>query len=133
MRVLVGPAAAAGMEPLAVGSIPFAVTAGEGSYVVRGEGPISYAEVLTEEWGTYEVTLDLQMAVEGECVGAAGGEELHLTVRMTGEQMVEVTAEGFHAKYPWAGEASQVASFPLIEGATAEGEGWAFVLHLPGR
>jgi hypothetical protein len=133
IRVLVGPAEAAGMEPVAVGSVPFAVMAGDGSYAVHGQGPISYAEVLTKEWGTYAVTLDLQMAIEGECAGTAGGEELHLTVSMAGDQMVEVTAEGFQAEYPWAGEASQVVSFPLIEGATAEGEGWSFMLHLQGQ
>ena len=44
--------------------------------------------------------------------------------------MVEVTADGFHQKYPWEGTHSMDLVLPLEEGASAEGEGWAFVLHL---
>ncbi len=129
MRVLVGPAEVVGLEPFAVGNIPFAVTTGEEPYVVQGGGPISYADVLAEQWGTYEVTLNLQTTINGQCLEGASGEELQMTLGMTGEQMVEVTAEGFHGEYPWAGTASFDVSFPLVEGATVQGEGWAFVLH----
>jgi hypothetical protein len=133
VQVLVGPASAVGMEPFAVGSIPFSVVTAKAPYAVQGEGDISYADVLTEKWGTYEVALDLHITVAGECVGESGGEELHLTLEMAGEQMVEVKAEGFHGEYPWSGSHSVDVRFPLAEGASVEGEGWAFVLHLQGQ
>ena len=129
MRVLVAPAAAVGLEPFAVGSIPFAVTTGEEPYLVQGGGAISYADVLVEEWGTYEVTLDLQTTINGECLAGASGEELRVTLGMAGQQILEVQAEGFYGEYPWAGEVSLDLSFPLVDGATVEGEGWVFVLH----
>ena len=130
MRVLVGPSDAVGLEPHAVGSIPFSVTSDAPPYLAQGGGPITYADVLVEEWGTYEVTMNLQITIMGECIGGAGEEELHLTVEMTGEQMVEVTAEGFHGEYPWAGTQTRDLVFPLVEGASAGGEGWDMVLHL---
>jgi hypothetical protein len=132
VRVLVGPAEVVGLEPLAVGSIPFAVSTGAEPYVLQGGGAISYADVLVEEWGTYEVTLDLQMSISGECVAGATGEELRVTLSMAGQQMVEVEADRFQGEYPWAGEVSFDLTFPIVEGATVEGEGWAFVLHPHG-
>jgi hypothetical protein len=130
VQVLVGPADAVGLEPVAVGSVPFAVTTSLPPYLVQGQGPISYEATLQEEWGTYAVTLDLDIAVQGQCSGEAGSEQLDLTVEMTGEQLVEVDAEGFHGEYPWAGTHSLNLTFPLEEGATAQGEGWVLVLHL---
>ena len=130
VRVLVGPADAAGLEPLAVGEIPFAVVTDEAPYIVEGAGHISYADILVEEWGTYEVTLDLDNTVSGECVGGADGAQLNVTVVSSGQQMVEVDGEDFHGEYPWSGTNSFDLTFPVVEGATAEGEGWAFVLHL---
>jgi hypothetical protein len=127
--VLVGPAEVVGLEPFAVGSIPFAVSTSTEPYVVEGGGSISYADVLVEEWGTYEVTLDLQTTISGECVVGTTGEELRVTLGMTGQQMVEVNADRFQGEYPWAGEASFDLTLPVVEGATVEGEGWAFVLH----
>ncbi len=56
MQVLAGPAAAVGMEPYAIGDIPFSVTA-DGA--IQGGGTISYQQVLEEAWGTYTVILDL--------------------------------------------------------------------------
>ena len=56
--------------------------------------------------------------------------DLHMMIEMTGEQMVEVRAEGFQGDYPWAGSHQIEISLPIKEGATAEGDGWAFVLHL---
>ena len=130
MQVLVGPADAVGLEPVAVGSVPFSVTSDQEPYTVQGGGDISYSNVLQKEWGTYEVTLDLQTTLSGECVAGAAGESLQLRLDMTGEQMVEVQAEAFHGEYPWSGEVSRDLNFPLIDGATAEGEGWVLVLHL---
>jgi hypothetical protein len=129
VRVLVGPADAVGLDPVAVGSVPYAVTADQEPYLLQGAGPISYADVLVEEWGTYEVTMDLQVTVSGECTAGAAGAELAVVLDMTGEQMTEVDSQGFHGEYPWAGTHSFDLTFPLEEGATAEGEGWAFVLH----
>lgn len=131
--ILVGPAEAVGLEPVAVGSVPFAVTTSAPRYLVEGQGPISYEATLAREWGTYAVTMDMQTAVQGECSGEAGSEQLGLVLEMTGEQLVVVDAEGFHGEYPWAGTQSRDLAFPLEEGATAQGEGWAVVLHLGSR
>lgn len=132
VQVVVGPAEAVGLEPVAVGSVPFSVVTGEAPFLLEGGGDISYADILTEKWGTYEVTLDLATVASGECVAGAEGGELNMTLSMTGDQMVVVTAEGFSGEYPWAGAHEFQVWFPLEEGATATGEGWVFVLHLGG-
>ena len=132
LQVLVGPAEAVGLEPVAVGTVPLAVTTSAPPYLVAGQGPISYEATLTQEWGTYAVTMDMQTAVQGECSGEAGSEQLNLVLEMAGEQLVVVDAEGFHGEYPWAGTQTRDLVFPLEEGATAQGEGWAVVLHLGG-
>lgn len=132
IQVLVGPAEAVGLEPIAVGSVPFAVTASGSSYLVEGQGPISYETTLVKEWGTYAVTMDLNMAVQGECSGQVGNEQLDLVLEMTGEQLVVVDAGDFYGEYPWSGSHSLDLIFPLEEGATAQGEGWVVVLHLSG-
>ena len=98
--------------------------------MVEGGGPIDYQELMEQEWGTYEVSMDLQNSITGLCMGDDGSERLEIAVTMTGSQLVEVKAEGFHGEYPWEGEYTQDAVFPLEEGATAEGEGWILVLHL---
>jgi hypothetical protein len=110
--------------------VPFTVITSAPPYLVEGQGPISYEATLTERWGTYTVTMDMETAVQGECSGEAGGEQLTLVLEMTGEQLVVVEAEGFQGEYPWAGTQTRDLAFPLEEGATAEGEGWAVVLHL---
>jgi len=130
VQVLVGPADAVGLEPVAVGSVPFAVTTSESPFLVQGQGPISYEGTLEKEWGTYVVTMDLDVAVQGQCSGEAGSEELDLTLEMTGEQLVVVDAADFHGEYPWSGTHSLNLAFPLEEGATAQSEGWVVVLHL---
>ena len=128
--MLVGPAEVVGLEPVAVGNVPFSTSTGQPPYLVQGSGPISYADVLVQEWGTYAVTMDLDASVEGECVSGADGDVLDLVVGVSGEQMVEVDAGDFHGEYPWNGTVSVPARFPIQEGATAEGEGWVLVLHL---
>ncbi|MBN1401662.1 MAG: hypothetical protein JXA74_12535 [Anaerolineae bacterium] len=130
IQVLVGPAEAVGLEPVAVGSVPFAVTASAPPYLVEGQAPISYEDILVQEWGTYAVTMDLDMAVQGECSGESGSEQLELVLEMAGEQLVVVDAPRFHGEYPWSGTQSLNLAFPLEEGATAQGEGWTVVLHL---
>ena len=130
IQVLVGPAEAAGLEPFAVGEIPFSVLAEAGTYRVQGGGPISYQEVLSEEWGTYTVSLDMDTTIDGQCGGDARSEALNIAVEMSGEQMLEVRADGFSGDYPWSGTTTVDLTFPLEEGNMQEGEGRAFILHL---
>jgi hypothetical protein len=68
--------------------------------------------------------------VSGECTGSGRNGNLNLVIEMSGDQMVEVRAEGFVGDYPWSGTNQQNLSFPLEDGAMAEGEGWAFVLSI---
>jgi hypothetical protein len=77
--------------------------------------------------------MELDAAVQGDCSGQAGGEQLDLSLEMTGEQLVVVEAEGFQGEYPWSGTQTRELTFPLEEGATAQGEGWVIVLHLGSR
>jgi hypothetical protein len=130
VQVLAGPAEAVGLEPLAVGQVPFAVTTQQPPYLVEGQGPITYEATLEKEWGTYTVNMDLDAAVSGECQGQAGSEQLDLVLDMSGEQLVVVDAGEFYGEYPWSGTQTRHLSFPLQEGATAQGEGWVVVLHL---
>lgn len=133
MQVLVGPAEAVGMEPLAVGKAPFSVISSEPPYLVQGGGPIAYDAVQEHDWGTYSVMLDMDTNVSGECTGAGGNETLALLLEATGEQVVVVDAVGFQGEYPWSGAHAFDLEFPLVDGASVEGEGYAFVLHLPGQ
>lgn len=130
IQVLVGPADAAGLEPFAVGEIPFSVQSEGGTYRVQGGGPISYQEVLAEEWGTYTVSLEMDTTIDGQCGGDAGSEALNMAVEMTGEQLLEVRADGFSGDYPWSGTTTVDLTFPLEEGNMQAGEGRAFILHL---
>jgi hypothetical protein len=126
----VGPAEVVGLEPEAVGSIPFAVTTEEPPYLVQGDTNISYQDTLQKEWGTYSVSLQMQMTIDGVCMEGENTPMLDLTVLASGDQTIEVSAGEFQQTYPWSGENTLNLSFPLEEGATASGEGWTFVLHL---
>jgi hypothetical protein len=129
MMILVGPSDAVGLEPVAVGDLPFSVVSEGRPYLVEGGGNLNYEDMLTAEWGTYTVTMDMLAEVSGECVPDGQG-SLELNVTAQGEQLVEVEAEGFHGEYPWEGEQSLELAFPLEDGAQAQGEGWIFTLHL---
>jgi len=129
-QILVGPADIVGLSPHSIGSIPFSVTTDETPFLVQGGGDVDYGEILVEDWGTYEVTMVLQFTINGECVESDLGGELHLALEMTGFQLVEVTSPDFHGEYPWEGTVPFDFIFPLEEGASYEGEGWTFVLHL---
>jgi len=133
VKVLVGPADAVGLEPVAVGMVPFAVVSDQAPYLVEGSGAISYDDLLVEEWGTYAVTLDMGADVSGECVGTDGSEELLLTLETSGDQLVVVDAGEFYGEYPWSGTNAFPLQFPLEEGTSVEGEGYVFVLHLSGQ
>lgn len=130
LQLLVGPAEEVGLEPFAVGEIPFSVVSNEEPYLVEGAGPIAYENVLEEVWGSYTVVFDADLAATGECSGAGGAEQLTMVVEMTGEQNIVVQAEGFQGEYPWSGTQTLDVTFPLVEGAQATGEGWILVLHL---
>ena len=130
MQVLIGPSDAVGLEPVAVGSIPFTVVAEGEEYSIAGDGAITYEDVLEKEWGTYSVSFDMDAVVSGTCLGAEQTGMLNMLVEASGEQFVEVRAEGYQGDFPWSGSQAFDLSFPIEEGATAEGEGWAFVLHL---
>lgn len=130
MQVLVGPSEAVGLEPVAVGEIPFSVIQREDGYIVQGSGDITYEAVLEKEWGTYSVNLDMTAALIGECREENGEGVLDMVISASGEQMVEVRAEGFQGDYPWSGTRDLPVVMPLLEGASAEGEGWTFILHI---
>lgn len=129
-KITVGPAEVVGLEPAAVGSIPFTVTTEQPPYLVQGETDLSYQDTLQREWGTYSVSLQMQMTIDGVCTEEEGTPMLNLTLITSGQQTVEVSAGEFQRTYPWSGENSLNLSLPVEEGATAAGEGWAFVLHL---
>jgi hypothetical protein len=129
-QIMVGPAEVVGLEPAAVGSIPFAVTTEQPPYVIQGDTDISYQDTLQKEWGTYSVSLQMHMTIDGVCTEGEDAPMLDLTVLMSGDQTVEVSAGEFQQTYPWSGENSLNLRLPLEEGATASGEGWTFVLHL---
>ena len=131
MQILVGPSEAVGMEPVAVGRIPFTVVSGDGGYIVEGGAPINFDEQVYEaEWGTYTVNFDADTEVQGSCISSDGTATLDLRVIMEGEQMVSIRAEGFSGDYPWSGTQTLDVTLPAEEGATQSGEGWTLVLHL---
>ena len=133
VRVMVGPAEAVGLEPFSIGYIPFYAVTDEAPYAVEGSGPLEYDDILVEEWGSYEVDLLLDTTITGECLDAGDDGKLSLEVLLVGIQTVEVIADNFHGEYPWEGSIPITFSIPLEEGASIEGEGWAFVLHLLGE
>ena len=57
-------------------------------------------------------------------------EGLTVHVVMSGEQLVEGEVNGFQGDYPWSGTHEKDLSFSLQEGAYADGDGWALLLHL---
>ena len=101
MLILVGPSDAVGLEPHAVGGIPFATVADGDIYMVEGGGPLNYyEEILEEEWGTFTVKFETDTLVSGNCTSTEEGGSLNLNIQTIGEQMVEVRAEGFQGDYP---------------------------------
>lgn len=131
MQVMVGPSEVVGMEPVAVGQIPFSVVSQEGIYRIDGGGPLNFDEQVFEaEWGTYTVNFSADSDITGECKVLDAGEVLQMTIVMDGEQMVTVRADGFQGDYPWSGTRELAVSFPVEESSTQSGEGWMLVLHL---
>lgn len=131
IQILVGPSEVAGMEPVAVGSVPFTVTFTSGSHLVDGAGPTVLEEQVFEaDWGTYTVSFDAQNTISGTCEPNDDTATLSLTVATDGEQMVNVRSEGLVADYPWEGTRTLDVVLPVEEGARQSGEGWIVVLHL---
>jgi hypothetical protein len=128
-KVLIGPAAAVGLEPIDIATIDFTVSPVE-PYVVTGQGQSSSPpQVLTEEWGTYTVSFDMNFTVTGTCIDEGDG-LLLLEIDMSGTQLVEVEAEGFHGEYPWSGDHTLKLEFPLESGYSHSSEGWEITLIL---
>ena len=130
LQVLVGPAEAVDLEPVAVGDIPFSVTTNQPPYLIEGSNTIEYEDMLAAQWGTYTVTFNMDVSVTGECAGDIGAEQVDLVLEMTGDQNVVVEAEGFQGEYPWSGTITREIVLPLEEGASTGGEGWQVVLHI---
>jgi len=61
--VMAGPGAAVGLEPFAIGNFPISVALIDGTYQVTGGGPADYYDLLTADWGTYEVMMDLDISI----------------------------------------------------------------------
>ncbi len=130
VQLLVGPSEAVGLEPYAIGEIPFSVVSNEEPFFIEGTNSIAYDDVLVETWGTYTVSFNMDFTLTGECSGEVGAEQLMVDVTMSGEQLVKVEADEFQGEYPWSGTQEKALVFILQEGATARGEGWQLVLHI---
>jgi len=130
MQVLIGPSDAVGLEPVAIGTVPFIVIPAGDTYGIEGGGSITYHEVLEKKWGTYTVEFDMEAVVSGNCQPDDQNGVLNMFVETSGEQFVAVEAEGYQGEFPWSGSQEFNLSFPIEEGASVTGEGWAFVLHL---
>ncbi len=131
LQILIGPSDAVGLEPYSVGEIPFSIVSEADSYRIEGGGPVEfYEEILSENWGTFTVKFDAQTVLSGTCIATDDYRTLNLTMLTTGEQVVEVRAEGFQSDYPWSGTPEIKVSLPLEEGSFVEGEGWSLILHL---
>ncbi|MCJ7694697.1 MAG: hypothetical protein MUO40_04645 [Anaerolineaceae bacterium] len=130
MQILVGPAEVVGLEPIVVGNIPFITSPDGGTFVFSGGESISYEDILEKAWGTYTVEFDLEAVITGTCEMSGEDGVLNMTVQTSGSQLVEVRAEGFQGDYPWSGTHTFDLALPIAKGAIAQGEGWAFVLHI---
>ena len=130
VQVLIGPSDAVGLEPVAVGAVPIAAAGATSPHPVSGQTYVTYQDALVEEWGSFTVYFDADIAVDGTCTDTNGVATLDLEVTMTGSQLVEVRSEGFNADYPWEGTYTLPARMPAEDGASVEGEGFAFTLRL---
>jgi len=131
VRVLVGPAAAVGLETHAVGTVPFTVGTAQSIYAVSGGGHISFSDVLSEDEIHYDVSFEADVVFDGTCDMGPGGAQLLLGVGMVWDQIVHVTAEDFDETYSQAGENEKDVTLPLIDGASADvDEGMEIVLRL---
>ncbi|MCD6285474.1 MAG: hypothetical protein J7M39_06130, partial [Anaerolineae bacterium] len=87
-------------------------------------------DTLAADWGSFDVQFDADMTLDGSCLDTGQNASLEMAVTMDGEQLVTVTCDAFTAEYPWTGTHTREFVLPAENGATAHGEGWAFVLYL---
>jgi hypothetical protein len=145
VRLDVPYAAAAELNPVAVGYIPLSVHTEREPYAVEGKGHISYDETKTwtDEEGkeTAEVFLELDVHLDGTCVEDASGGELDLVLDAVHqeEQGAEICAyppgECEHSPVMGPHEQSFELEVPLVDGATVQREdwtSWSFIVHLHG-
>ena len=131
MKILVGPAEAVDLTPFGIGSIPFSFEFDQGLYLVNGVGTIDFEDELEEVWGTYTVFFDMLGVIDGVCTQNDDGAVLDITFNMTGDQVFIVDAPGMlQEEYPMSFDYEYDYSFPVVDGATESGEGWALILHL---
>jgi hypothetical protein len=131
LLLLVGPSEAVGLSPYTFAEIPFQVVREGNSNIVEGGGPIEYYEdILTADWGSFSVTFDGVTTISGMCLQSNSGATLDVLVEMSGQQTVVIAVGDIETTYPWEGSPTISASFPLIDGAQVDGEGWSLVLHL---
>ena len=131
LQLLIGPSDAVGLAPTTAARIPFAVETVDGTYLVSGSGPVDYYEDVYEaEWGSFSVTFEGETTIKGECISHEDRNELDIQLEMTGEQIVTIIVEGTETTFPWSGTPTIDASFPLVDGAQAQGEGWQLILNL---
>ena len=129
MQILVGPSDAVGLEPFGVGFIPFTVELDQGLYLVNGVGTIDYEDVLEFQGGTFTVFFDMVGEIDGVCTQDDNGGVMDITFKMTGKQ-VFIVDSAFHEEYPKSFDYEFDYSYPVVDGATESGEGWALILHL---
>lgn len=130
MQVLVGPSDAVGLEPFGIGFIPFSVEYDQGVYVVQGYGTIDYEDILEFQGGTFTVFFDMVGEVDGVCTQINDGGVMDFTFNMAGDQVFIVDSANGQTEYPKYFEHEFEYSFPVVDGATESGEGWALILHL---
>jgi len=136
-------AAAADLDPIAVGTIPLSINTEQQSYRVQGAGHISYDETQTwdfeEGTETAEVFLELDVSLEGVCDEDIGGGVLRLTLEAAHQEDQGSTTcsypPGECENSPIIGPQRQSfeLEFPIEDGATVHREDWTtwtFVIHL---
>jgi hypothetical protein len=146
VRVVLPYAAAADLEPIAMGYVPLSINTEREPYTVEGTGHISYDETQTwtDEAGkeTAEVFLELDVRFDGECVEDVSDGALHLTLHAIHQEEHGATmctyppGECSHSPVMGPHEQSFELEFPLADGATVQKEdwtSWTFVIHLHGR
>jgi hypothetical protein len=146
VRLDVPYAAAADLEPVAVGYVPLSVNTEQAPYTVEGKGHVSYDETKTwtDEEGreTAEVFLELDVRLDGKCVEDASGGELDLGLDAVHQEeqgaaiCVYPPGECQHSPVMGPHEQSFELEVPLVDGATVQREdwtSWTFIVHLHGR
>jgi hypothetical protein len=146
VRLDVPYAAAADLDPVAVGYVPLSVDTEQEPYAVEGKGHVSYDETKTwtdeEEKETAEVFLELDVRLDGKCVEDASGGGLDLTLDAVHQEEQGAAictyppGECEHSPVMGPHEQSSELEVPLVEGATVEREdwtSWTFIVHLHGH